>query len=666
MQKYTDVVLSTSGTPIGGATITVTNYPDGTPATIYASDGGTAVGSVTSDPTGRFAFYAADGHYSITIGGTGLISQTIDDVTLNDPSGEATTAALAGNGGAGIVGWLRSATGAVKRWLSDKLSDRVSVRDFTGDTVDGTTSNQAGIAAAVAYCYANGKELHWPAGTYVSDANIPNFHDVQHSGNGVIKRGTDTWKVSGNTGTNTIYVATTGNDANDGLTASQPKATAQAAFNALSGWAIQLLRNGTFKVQFAAGTYNAASSLVGLRSKNRIVIAGPSVGGHPNVPTAIIDGTSINNSVGMYLQANVYAQVQDIKYQNWTYGSDCYGLALDGHCDVITNNVHAYNCGYAGVSSDNLTQIRMMGGVIDSCPNYGVRVYSQSSASIGYTNMTAGSTSTTVGSSTVVKNCGTGVYGANSSRVHVDYCDINNNSVGLLVEKNSRSVANYVAFTSNTIASRWQLDSVYGESGATNTFTTNGKNYVGYQGSDDVGYTYTYWDRANLRTLYGASAYRNVNAKYEWQLDSAASGSSYNANVKAIYDFNSSTNYLGLSGPTTSSVGWLWSTVSKAAQGSLSYFFSDDSLRIGVNGLTTGYRFNSSKFGADQDASKTLGDNTFRWLNVYSQNIELTPPASVTPSVNGAVSLQLTSNTQLTFKVKGSDGVVRSASLTLA
>jgi hypothetical protein len=42
------------------------------------------------------------------------------------------------------------------------------------------------------------------------------------------------------------------------------------------------------------------------------------------------------------------------------------------------------------------------------------------------------------------------------------------------------------------------------------------------------------------------------------------------------------------------------------------------------------------------------------------------PGPSVTPLSNGEVTFQLTSNTQLTFKAKGSDGTVRSGSVTLA
>ena len=47
-------------------------------------------------------------------------------------------------------------------------------------------------------------------------------------------------------------------------------------------------------------------------------------------------------------------------------------------------------------------------------------------------------------------------------------------------------------------------------------------------------------------------------------------------------------------------------------------------------------------------------------------NVVITPPSSVTPNVNGQVTFQLTSNTQLTFVAKGSDGTVRTGSITLS
>ncbi len=48
------------------------------------------------------------------------------------------------------------------------------------------------------------------------------------------------------------------------------------------------------------------------------------------------------------------------------------------------------------------------------------------------------------------------------------------------------------------------------------------------------------------------------------------------------------------------------------------------------------------------------------------QGAVLLPKASATPSSNGDMVFQLTSNTSLVIKVKGSDGTVRSTTLTLA
>ena len=60
-----------------------------------------------------------------------------------------------------------------------------------------------------------------------------------------------------------------------------------------------------------------------------------------------------------------------------------------------------------------------------------------------------------------------------------------------------------------------------------------------------------------------------------------------------------------------------------------------------------------------------LGTAAFMPLEQIQAPI-LTPPASATPAANGTLAFELTSNTSLTIKVRGLDGVVRSAVLTLA
>lgn len=64
----------------------------------------------------------------------------------------------------------------------------------------------------------------------------------------------------------------------------------------------------------------------------------------------------------------------------------------------------------------------------------------------------------------------------------------------------------------------------------------------------------------------------------------------------------------------------------------------------------------------DQTKTTLLG---YSGLNIGG-NATLFPPGSATPNTNGQMTFELTSNTTLKIKVKGSDGTVRSNSLTLS
>jgi hypothetical protein len=78
------------------------------------------------------------------------------------------------------------------------------------------------------------------------------------------------------------------------------------------------------------------------------------------------------------------------------------------------------------------------------------------------------------------------------------------------------------------------------------------------------------------------------------------------------------------------------------------------------------YRWGSTFFIPPTDNSATVGSTSFRWSNLHSINAILYPPSSVTPTVNGSMTFELTNDTTLKIKVKGSDGTVRSTTLTLA
>lgn len=56
------------------------------------------------------------------------------------------------------------------------------------------------------------------------------------------------------------------------------------------------------------------------------------------------------------------------------------------------------------------------------------------------------------------------------------------------------------------------------------------------------------------------------------------------------------------------------------------------------------------------------------WFRQVYDNLSslATPKTSATPAYNGDLVIQATSNTSLTFKLKGTDGVVRSGTITLS
>jgi hypothetical protein len=296
---------------------------------------------------------------------------------------------------------------------------------------DGTTDDTAAVQATVTAAYTDGVPVEWPAGTYIITANITNFHNVRHMGEGVVKRGTDLFHIyQTDTDTNRIYLSTTGVITNDGLSSDQPLATFQQAFDVLERYGPML--PGKWEINALAGTYTITSAqTISIASKNRIVIKGPAKT-HPEVPTCIVDGTGGGSyDHGLVAVFGTYTQFQDIRFQNFTASPSAtrIGLLGDVGSDMYTKNVHATNCDWAGIYESSGTA-RIEGGILNA-NGIGFAAYN-SRATIGY-NANVSSNRPIITNNTV-----NGIYWYGISNGHVDYCNIEDNAIGVLLDYNSR------------------------------------------------------------------------------------------------------------------------------------------------------------------------------------------------------------------------------------
>lgn len=345
-----------------------------------------------------------------------------------------------------------------------------------GATGDGTTDDQTAVAAAVAAAYAAGDWLFWPDGTYLTTATIPNFHDVKHFGPGVVKRGSDLFAVEPKEGdTNNLYVATTGDNANDGLSSSQPRASLQGAFDALTNyWPL----DGKWVIQLAAGTYSTSTNRKsrlgpanesessqdddnytadGMSMRNMLTVQGADVGYIPASaptpsPTTIFEGGGAA-VIGIQLERGVKVLVKDIMFQNYSGSSSSHGISADGNCWLRTENVHADTCAY-GIAAYNHSQLEVKGGTIDACTVAGIRSIFNCKHEIG--NQSAGA----VGQGPFITNCTTGFIAQEGSTGHSDYVSYSDNTIGIDAQVNARVNANGSDFKSNTVAIRASDSSV--------------------------------------------------------------------------------------------------------------------------------------------------------------------------------------------------------------
>ena len=313
----------------------------------------------------------------------------------------------------------------------------LSVELFGASPLNTAAQNVVALTAACAWAAANSGMLLWPAGLYETNASIPLLHTVRHSGPGAIVRGGDVFHVEPSvTQTNRIYVATAGDALADGLSSSQPMLTPQNAFTALQNYGPML--NGFWKVILAAGTYAVNSQTMNTPSRDWVVVQGPDVGGHPNVPTAILDGSGFGANLHGFIAsggspAGVAVWFQDIKCQNYNAGTqNSCGWSQGYAARCIYVNCHASNCDFAGILADQGDICLVKGGIINACRD-GI-VLNATKGTIGY------SSPFTPGGNTRITNCTEfGVYWSRGAQGHIDNCLFDQNPRHVRIESACRA-----------------------------------------------------------------------------------------------------------------------------------------------------------------------------------------------------------------------------------
>lgn len=158
MRKYADNLIDTAGNIVSGATVTVYNTGTLVKPTIYSDDGVTPVANpVTTDASGRFSFYVADGRFDLAFAGSGITSYSLSDIEIADLNGSSSSADLT---------WKCN-----KIQLADGSAAAPSIgfQSATGTGIHRQGSNLSLNVAGVSYFQVNTSGHLVPTTTAVSD-----------------------------------------------------------------------------------------------------------------------------------------------------------------------------------------------------------------------------------------------------------------------------------------------------------------------------------------------------------------------------------------------------------------------------------------------------------------------------------------------------------------
>jgi hypothetical protein len=315
---------------------------------------------------------------------------------------------------------------------------------------DDSTDND--ISVLILCAYTSSCEIYWPKGIHRISATVANFHDVKHSGPGVIRFDVagpifapvaDVYNTSYSVPSELFINASTGADTNIGIDSTVPFLTIQACFDVIAKYGPLL--GGYWKINLAAGTWTEGAEWTDIRSKNYVRIVGPDVAW--GTPTAIIDGTGATKSRGLLFTRKAFVWVEGIKTRDFDDDSQHAGFQVGKHSQAYLINCHGYNNQISVFARDN-SIIFIEGGILDGVAagnGYtGLRVIGSTRYSTDYESTTG------VNHTITIQNCGFGAYMWEHSNGHFDEVLCQSNTTGLFLAKNSRAAIGGTVFKGNT------------------------------------------------------------------------------------------------------------------------------------------------------------------------------------------------------------------------
>ncbi len=233
--------------------------------------------------------------------------------------------------------------------------------------------------------------------------------------------------------TRTIYVRTTGSDTTgDGKTTSTAFREIKTAVDSLAddGPVVR----GTVVVDVGAGTYKGGIRLPQVRGRAQddyITIKGPATGGHPNVPTAIIDfAADATATWGVLAEDGATLWLEDLKF----IGAFPNGVRIERGVFMQWRNVHidGQNTGTNGASIQHQCRYIVLGGIVENLTGLGI--FEAFGCTRSFSNATANS------QQMIIRNCDTGLQAKEAGVGHLDYLNVEDCLTG--VELNGMCVAN--------------------------------------------------------------------------------------------------------------------------------------------------------------------------------------------------------------------------------